>query len=309
MKKKSLIKGIAFITLSGLSFSLMSVAIRLAGDLPSIQKSVFRNGIALVIAAGLMLFRHIPLRCGAGNRWLILGRAVSGTAAVLCNYFAVDHMNIGDANLLNKAYPFVTLICSSLFLKEKFTRFHLVVVAVAFGGCALIIQPTLAFSQTLPALVALLGGISAGVSMTFVRALGKRDEDSVRIVFYFSAFSTVVTLPSLLLHPVSMSASQLLALTLAGVFGASGQLFITKAYFYAAPRDISIFDYSQVVFSAVFGFLFFDQIPGKTSVLGYIIIMSMVLALFLYNRNVQTDEVSSPVKQSDSITESEERTR
>ncbi|MBR3212562.1 MAG: EamA family transporter, partial [Firmicutes bacterium] len=60
-------------------------------------------------------------------------------------------------------------------------------------------------------------------------------------------------------------------------------------YYYAAPRNISVFDFSQVLFSALFGFLFFSEIPGRPSIIGYILIISMGVLLFFYNKRQQPE--------------------
>ena len=43
-------KGVIYIVLAALCFALMNTFVRLSGDLPSIQKSFFRNLVALVFA-------------------------------------------------------------------------------------------------------------------------------------------------------------------------------------------------------------------------------------------------------------------
>ena len=279
-------KGILFITLSGMFFALMSVGIRLSGDLPSMEKCVFRNAIALIIA-GVMLRREGgSLRCKKGNFWPMAGRAVFGTIGLILNFYANDHMNIADANVLNKLSPFVVLIFSALLLKEKFRLTHFLIVLGAFAGCLFVVKPTLDFSAMLPALAGAGGGILAGLALTFVRAMGRTNEREVLIVFYFSAFSTLVTLPFMILdfHPFTLA--QFGALVLASIGGCGGQLCITKAYHYAPAREISVFDYSQVLFSALFGYAFLNQRPDLYSYIGYVVMLAMGVALFLYNKKL-----------------------
>ena len=73
-------------------------------------------------------------------------------------------------------------------------------------------------------------------------------------------------------------------LLLAGLFAAGGQFSITAAYCFAPAREISVYDYSQILFAAVTGYFLFQQIPDGYSVLGYIIICSMALFMFFYNK-------------------------
>lgn len=46
---------------------------------------------------------------------------------------------------------------------------------------------------------------------------------------------------------------QIVAMIGAGFGGAGGQIFVTKAYYYAPAKELSVFDYSQILFSAPYG--------------------------------------------------------
>ena len=71
-----------------------------------------------------------------------------------------------------------------------------------------------------------------------------------------------------------MTWKQVLILFGAGAGAAMGQFGITLAYGYAAPREIAVFDYSNILFTAVFGFLFFGQVPDVFSLAGFVAIVS-----------------------------------
>ena len=78
-----------------------------------------------------------------------------------------------------------------------------------------------------------------------------------------------------------MKTEQLLCLLLAGVSATGGQIFITKAYTKAPAKEISVFDYTQVLFAALLGFAFFGQIPDWMSLVGYLVIIGS--AIFKWN--------------------------
>ena len=80
-----------------------------------------------------------------------------------------------------------------------------------------------------------------------------------------------------------MTLQQALCLLMAGICAAGGQFSITGAYRHAPAREISIYDYSQVIFSAIIGFFLFGDIPDGFSFLGYFIICGMAILNFLYN--------------------------
>ena len=79
-------KAIGFILLSAFGFALMSTFVRLAGDLPSMQKSFFRNLVAMFVAAAALRREGISWKWEKGNLPMLLMRAICGTLGVLCNY-------------------------------------------------------------------------------------------------------------------------------------------------------------------------------------------------------------------------------
>lgn len=273
-------KGILCITFSAFCFAFMNAFVRLAGDIPSIQKSFFRNLIAFVFALIILIKNHTPLKCRKENSVFMMIRAVLGTMGILCNFYAVDHLMLADASMLNKMSPFFTLIFSYLFLKEKLSPVQIGAVITAFAGTLLIIKPDFSDLSSIPALIGLIGGICAGGAYTAVRYLGQKGENSAFIVFFFSGFSCAVTLPYLIFSYHSMTAMQTVYLLLAGLAASGGQFGITRAYFYAPSKEISVYDYSQIIFAALLGFVIFGQIPDIYSIAGYAVICSTAVYMF-----------------------------
>ena len=277
-------KGILYVIMAAFGFSMMSVFVHLAGDLPFFQKAFFRNVAALFFVFTVMLKNHISFVPKRENIGLLLCRAIFGTVGILCNFYAIDHLVLADANMLNKLSPFFAIIFSVFLLKEKPTLVQILGVLTAFIGSAFIIKPSMSGYAVFPALVGALGGLGAGIAYTCVRALGKRGENSFVIIFFFSAFSCILCLPFLIFEYERMSGLQLIYLILAGTFACIGQLGITKAYICAPAREISVYDYTQVIFAAVLGFFVFGDIPDWLSVLGYILIIGAGVAMFFYNK-------------------------
>lgn len=276
-------KAILFVLSSAFCFALMNAFVRLSGDLPSIQKSFFRNAIALLFAAAVLMKNGGSFRWKKGNLPLLLVRAGFGTIGILCNFYAVDHLLLSDASMLNKLSPFAAIVFSFFFLHEKVNAVQISAICAAFVGALCIIKPSFDLVEFLPAVIGFLGGVCAGAAYTAVRALSQRQEHGPFIVFFFSGFSCLSVVPWMVTHYVPMSGFQLLMLLGAGLAAAGGQFSITAAYANAPAREISVFDYSQVVFAAVLGFFLFDQRPDLLSLLGYCIICGVSVAMFLYN--------------------------
>lgn len=282
MKQKN--KGILLIITSAFFFALMNMMVRLSGDLPSIEKSFFRNFVAMFFALFTLKKNQVPLSIPKGQLKPLLMRSICGTLGILCNFYAVDHLMLADASILNKLSPFFAIIFSFLLLKEKIHPVAAACVFTAFLGSLFVIKPGIGAVTTFPAFIGMIGGLGAGIAYTYVRILGKNGVKGPFIVFFFSTFSCLVTLPYLIFHFEPMSLAQFGALLLAGLFATGGQFTITAAYTYAPAREISIYDYSQIIFSTILGYVFLGQVPDHLSFIGYAIIIAASIAMFLFNQ-------------------------
>lgn len=265
-------KGILYVLLAALFFSLMTAFVRLSGDLPTMQKTLFRNLVAAVAAWLMLLSNRQKIEIKKEHMHDLLLRSCFGTAGMICNFYAIDRLNISDANMLNKLSPFFAILMSIFILKEKVRKEEWLVVAVAFIGALLVIKPGFSM-EAIPAFIGALGGFGAGVAYTYVRKLGKSGVRGPVIVMFFSTFSTFVCLPFFVAGYQPMTLQQTLFLLGAGIAATGGQLSITAAYTCAPAKEISVYDYTQVIFAALWGFLFFGQIPDALSVAGYVIIV------------------------------------
>ena len=281
MKMSQKNQGIMYIIMAGFFFACMSFFIRKAGDLPTMQKGFFRNVVAMFAAAVMLLRTEDKFKIKKGSIPSLLMRAICGTIGLICNYYAIDHMNISDANILNKLAPFFAIIMSALILNEYANRFEWSMVIVAFIGALFVVKPTLDM-KCIPAVVAAIGGLGAGTAYTFVRKLGKQGERGPVIVMFFSTFSCIITLPFVIFDFHPMTLMQLIYLLIAGICAAAGQFTVTQAYAKAPAKDISVFDYSQVLFAAILGFLFLNQIPDIYSIIGYIIIIGAAIIKWIH---------------------------
>lgn len=276
-------KGVIFIILSAFGFAMMSAFVKMSGDLPSFQKTFFRNIISLWVAFILILIHKSSFLGKGENQKILILRSLFGTLGIIFNFYSIDKLVLSDANMLNKLSPFFVIIFSWLFLSEKINIKQILSILIAFIGALFIIKPAVN-SETIPALIGALGGVSAAAAYTCVRALsGKENPDT--IVFYFSLFSSIITLPLMLLSYKPMGIIQFTYLILAGIFASLGQFGITFAYKYAPAREISIFDYSNIIFSALISLFLFGILPDYLSIIGYIIIFLASLYMFVFNKD------------------------
>lgn len=275
-------KGVVALLISSLGFALMSFFVKYSGDLPTVQKTFFRNFVSMIISLILVVSYKEKLFGKKENQGLLLSRSTFGLLGVLVNFYVIDRLVLSDAEILNKLSPFFTIILCAIFLKEYIRRYQMISIVVAFIGVIFIIKPSMS-SDTLFALIGILGALLAAAAYTVLRVLGDR-EKFFTVVFYFSAFSTVVLLPFFIYQYEPMSLQQWIILILVGIFASVGQFGITIAYSYAPAREISIFFYSSILFTALLSIFILNEVPDMLSVIGYFIIFGASYYMFMKNR-------------------------
>lgn len=283
-------KGIAWVIFSSFGFACMSMCVRAAGDVPFMQKALFRNLIAFVIAGTSLITTGIRDKSvfyvpKPAVKFLVL-RSCLGCLGIFGNFYAIGYMNISDASMLNKMSPFFTILASFLILGEKPTWVSVISLVTAFTGSLFIIKPTFFFSdpaQCIPAIVGFIGGFGAGFAFACIRKMRTYNVNSKMIITVFSLFSCLLCIPNLILHFTPMTWQQTLWLIGAGVCAACGQFGITNAYFNAPSSKISVYEYSNVLFAAMLGFIAFGQVPDWFSVTGYVLIIGTAIFVFIIN--------------------------
>jgi drug/metabolite transporter (DMT)-like permease len=280
-------KAVFCIIASAFGFALMAAFVRLCdgygAEISSFQKAFFRNSIAFVIAvfvfcrnSGSQRLKPFISRRAAA---VLLLRSIVGTAGIFANFYALGKIPISDAQTLNKTAPFFTVLFAWIFLGERMTRRQMLAIAAAFAGVVLVAKPGFEVVDGFAVAMGLFGGVAAGGAYACLRKLGIYRLDGAFIVLFFSAFSCCASLPFILTGFTPMTAEQVLVLSGAGIGAAIGQFGITAAYRFSAPGSVAVFDYTNIIFTAALGFMFFGQIPDRWSVMGYaaIVMAAMVM--------------------------------
>ena len=278
-------KGILCIISAGFCFACMTLFLKLSGDIPSFEKSFFRNLVAIFFALGIMFKEKIPFNVDKKENYkYLVARSFFGTIGLFCNFYAVDHLVIADANMLNKLSPFFAVIFSFFLLKERVKPYQIFCVTMAFCGALMILKPGGESLTTFPAFIGFMGGMCAGLAYTFVRKASINGTPGPFIVLFFSVFSCLMSIPFSIPVFVWITPKQLILLLLAGLSATGGQFSITAAYSHAPAREISVYDYIQIVFAAILGMLFLGELPDALSFIGYGVICGAGIIMFLIQK-------------------------
>ena len=278
------LKGVIYMLISGLAFAFMSLAVRLSGDLPVVEKVFSRNLVSMFVAFW-MIYKSDPgvrLFGKPENQKYLISRSLLGLLGVVFFFYSIKHITITDANILSRLHPVFVTLFSYLFLSERISKLQVPSLIAVFICAMLVIKPKFDLS-VIPALAAVGTAVCAGATYTIVRFLKGREEPAT-IVFYFSFISVVVMLPFLCFDFVFPSLTQFLWLFGIGFFASLGQFGLTLAYKYSKAAEVSIYSYSTIIFAALLGFMFAGELPDLLSIIGGLGIIITAVVLYSYNK-------------------------
>ena len=275
-------KAVFCMLISALGFTFMSVTVKYVTGIPLFEKVFFRNLISLGVAFFMLKKSSAPMFGRRENQLALLARSIFGLAGVVLNFYAIANLTLADSSMLGKLSPIFVTIMACIFLKEKIDNKQILSIIITFLGALLVIKPEFSL-EMLPSLSGIMSAASAGIAYTLLRYL-KDKESPDTIIFYFSLISVVFTAPFALAEYVQPTFTQLGLLLATGVFASVGQFGITYAYKYAKATEVSIYNYSAIVFGIILGFIFFGEIPDTLSLLGGAIIIAVAFYIFKHNR-------------------------
>jgi drug/metabolite transporter (DMT)-like permease len=264
-------------------FSLMSVLVKAAGArFPTIELVFARSVVVLALSAAALTYAGTSL--AGKERGLLALRGLLGYGGLTCFYYALVHLPLAEATVIQYTNPVLTTLIAAVVLKEWIGGRQLALVLASLLGVVLVARPASLLPGAVHALdplavgVALAGALFSAAAYVTVRRL--RGEDAMVVVFYFALFSAVLSLPAVVLggvvRPVGLDWLLLLAI---GVSTHLGQVFITWGLQReAAGRAMSV-GYLQIVFAAAWGALVFGDLPDIWVVNGALLIVGSTLAL------------------------------
>ncbi len=268
--------GIFCMILSSLFFAMMGGFVKFALQKIPVPEVVFFRSIVSAVILGYALWRR--KESFLGNRpLLLLGRGLAGFTAINLNFYAVSHIPLGDAAILNQTSPLFVAFFSVVLLKETLSPRAFFFSMLSLAGVAFIVKPSLSGFH-LPALAGLGSGIMAALAYVAIRQLHATDS-FLTMAFYFAAVSATLSIPGLALGFEMPDLQYFMVLMGAGLAGTLGQLLMTYAYKNEEASIVSPFSYIAILFSFGIGIRFFGEIPDRYTLIGALLVIASCIGL------------------------------
>jgi drug/metabolite transporter (DMT)-like permease len=201
-------------------------------------------------------------------------------AAVSCYFYAIAHLPLADAVLLNQSIPLFVPLVEWVWLGEPIPPRLWRALLVGLAGLLLILRPGFGVFQPV-ALVGLASAALASIAQVGIRRL-TRTEPVTRIVFYFGLIASLAAAPPAALTWRTPSPATWAVLVLMCALATIGQLTLTRAYVYAPAARVGPFLYAGPVFAGLLDWLLWGRLPDPLFVAGAaLVVVAAIMALRL----------------------------
>lgn len=280
MPESQLGKGALSMVLSAACFSLMGVCIQLCSPTLSNPMVVFFRNLAGLVVVTPLLLRARPWREQVATRHFRSHavRGLAGLAAMYCFFYAIGHLPLADAVLLQYTLPLFIPVVEALWLHEPMSPRLAWPLVLGFSGVAIVLRPGAGLWSS-AASVGLAAGAFSAVAQTGIRRLTKT-EPSLRIIFYFALIGTLVSGLALPFSWVMPTPRLWAIIVVMGLCATAGQIFLTRAYAFAPASQVGGFVYAGVIVAAFLDWWRLGIAPRPSFLAGAVLIVSSGVLMF-----------------------------
>lgn len=275
-------KAIMYMLLSALSFSIMGALIKMINNVPLFEKMFYANFITALITFFILKKNGELIFGNKESRKYIFNRSLLGFIAMIFNFYAISNLILADSAMLVNTSPFFVSLFAVIFLKEKLSKIQVPILIITFIGALFIIKPQFNFN-VIPALSGVACAFFGAGAYTIIRYLSGR-EKGVTLVFNFALLSSIGSFILMITDYKNPNLYEYFVLLMIGFMWIGGQYFLTAAYQNAPAGEVSIYTYSNILFSAVIGFILWTETPDIYSILGGILIVLSGIINFIFNK-------------------------
>ncbi len=253
--------------------ALNDVLMRLGGErLPDFQVVFMRFAFTLITLVPFVLRQHKDINTNQFG--LHASRALICTAAIICSYFSVKHLPLSVVTTLFFIQPLFFLPLAKVVLAEHIGSARVLATVIGFVGVFITgFNPdtqTWAFNPYM--LYPLSGALLYATVDVITKRMVNQEESTLAMLFYFALVSTVATAAFALPWWQAPTLNEWLTMAVLGVSANLIQVGLLKAFAATEASLLSPFKYTEIIFSATFGVVFFAEWPTLYVLLGALFI-------------------------------------
>lgn len=266
----SVVRGGILITFAFFCIASMCALVKVSAEIP-VGIIVFFENILGFIVLGSWSITYDRQSIRTSRLGMHILRAVTGVLSQALMFIALKRMPLMNAVLLGNAAPLFIPLCAWIALKERIAPGVWLSLLIGFAGVACILHPGRDLFASPWAMLALSAALFSAIALVAVNRL-THTETTTQILFFYFFLSSLVTLPFAIVAWRPFTAAEMRDLFVIGVLMTAAQVLFLLAYHHATASQIAPFNYSVVVFSGLFGWVLWKDVPGWTSLVGVLLV-------------------------------------
>jgi drug/metabolite transporter (DMT)-like permease len=277
--------GIAYRTTAMVCVAGLTASVKWAGHrgIPVFELVFFRNAFAFV-----PLLLYISRTTGFSvlktqRPWGHLTRSIAGLIGMTCSFFAVQRLALTEATAFTFAAPLFMTALSAVMLREAVGRHRWGAVLVGFIGVMIMVRPQPGHMNLTGVGFALTAALGSALAMVQIRQISVTEKGAT-IVFYFTLAGTILGLSVSVFDWVTPDPATLAVLIFSGLIGGVGQLFLTEAIRVAPVGVVAPFDYTQLIWATILGYLVWGELPQPVTLAGAAVVAAS--GLYILHREL-----------------------
>jgi drug/metabolite transporter (DMT)-like permease len=200
-------------------------------------------------------------------------RMALGLTAMSANFAAMTMLPLAEATTIGFASPIVATLLAAIVLREPTGPYRWSAIILGFVGVILALQPNGAYFGGIGVAIALFGAILTACVTIQLRFMA-RTENAGAIVFWFSLCSMVPLSLAMLFVAQAHSMQSWVNIAIMAGAGAIAQILLTTSLRYGSVSTVLTMDYSSLLWSALIGYFFFEEVPGTHIYMGAPVIIA-----------------------------------
>ncbi len=204
--------------------------------------------------------------------------------ATVCFFSALKYIPLADAGAMGSTSPLFVMVFSVFILGEKISFRRWSAVLVGFVGALIILRP--GFGEVHPAMFLVIGMAIFYASYQIATRKLAGVDSSYTTIFYTALVGTIVmsiVAPFFWVEPDLFGWGML---ALIGLIGGVSHFIIIIAFTYTTASTAAPFAYTQLIWTAIFGFFAFGDLPDEFTILGATIIVGSGLYILYRERQI-----------------------
>ena len=282
-----------------LSGCLIDVCVKyLSGDINVVVITVWRFAFGGLYSFAIFMALRRPWPSWEAWRFHTL-RGVIHLTAALTFFFALTQLGLAEATVMGFTAALMIAPIAWLVLGERWGRLSMAAAVIGFAGAALTLAGETNAApedgnRLIGAISVLVSALTYATSVVMLRMRAQR-EDALTILMLANVLPAMIGLPLLIAIDPVPDMADLPVLGALGFFGMGIWWLFTLAYARAPAQRIAPLEYTALIWSALFGWLFFGEVPGWQLYAGALVIIAACMMVAFEHRFSSRREAHQPV--------------